>query len=181
MTRVVPYVFSRMGAPVGAESAGGTSQMNPEIYKLATQLFCEAEWPAIQAALENCSELHTRSIMIDGELAAFVIVSTHDDHAFIDFCGVNPKHQGKGLGSKLLKETLSGIFQADLLACRLIVDDWNKDARRLYERLGFQQIGVVPQLNGLGYLMELRQFHPQGIAPTAISHLGLKSAETVSC
>ena len=143
-----------------------TAELTTEIYKLATQLFCEAEWPAIKFAIQNCSELHTRSIMIDDELAAFVIVSTHGDHAFIDFCGVNPKHQGKGLGSKLLKETLSGIFQADLRACRLVVDDWNKDARRLYERLGFLQIGVVPlgtQVNGAqgaGYLMELPRSPP---------------------
>ena len=136
--------------------------MTAEIYKLATQLFCEAEWPAIKTAIQNCSALHTQSITIDGELAAFVIVSTHGDHAFIDFCGVNPKHQGKGLGSKLLKETLSGIFQADLRACRLVVDDWNKDARRLYERLGFKQIGVVSSgtqgeaKGAQGYLMELR-------------------------
>lgn len=134
--------------------------MTSEIYKLATQLFKETEWPAIKLALKKCSELHTRLIWIDGELAAFVIVSEHVDYAFIDFCGVNPKYQGKGLGSKLLKETLSGIFQADLLACRLVVDDWNKDARRLYERLGFQQIGVMVQSNEFGSLMELRHLHP---------------------
>jgi len=155
--------------------------MTSEIYKLATQLFCEAEWSAIKTALENCSELHTRSIWIDGELAAFVIVSLHTDYAFIDFCGVNPKYQGKGLGSKLLKETLSGIFQADLRACRLVVDDWNKDARRLYERLGFKQVGIIPQPKGMGYLMELRDFHPQCIAPPAIRHHRLDPTESMAC
>ncbi len=151
------------------------------IYKLGTQLFCEAEWPAIKTAIENCSELLTRSIWIDGELAAFVLVSSKTTHAFIDFCGVNPKYQGKGLGSKLLKETLSGIFQADFYACRLIVDDWNVDARRLYERLGFKQIGVVAQANGIGFLMELLSLHPQRITPPAIRHHCLEPTESVAC
>ncbi len=155
--------------------------MTSEIYTLATQLFCEAEWASIKTAIENCSELHTRSIWIDGEIAAFVIVSLHTDYAFIDFCGVNPKHQGKGLGSKLLKETLSGIFQADLRACRLIVDDWNADARRLYERLGFKQICAVPQPKGIGYLMELCDFHPQRVTPPITRHNRLESTKSMAC
>lgn len=154
---------------------------NSEIYKLAIQLFCEAEWPAIKTAIEKCSELHTRSTWIDGELAAFILVSSKETHAFIDFCGVNPKYQGKGLGSKLLKETLSGIFQADFYACRLIVDDWNTDARRLYERLGFKQIGVVSQVNGIGYLMELMNLDPKCVSPPTISHNGLQPTESVIC
>jgi ribosomal protein S18 acetylase RimI-like enzyme len=126
------------------------------IYSLATQLFQEHEWPAISHALTNADPMYSRTFFEEDELAAFILVSRHNNIAFIDFCGVNPKYQGKGLGSKLLKETLSGIFQADFCACRLIVDAWNKDAKRLYERLGFQQIAVVEQKHDAGYLLEMK-------------------------
>ena len=119
--------------------------VNTQILKLAKTLFVEAEWPHIECYLHNHIPNRTHTLFIEDELAAFVIVnaekSGESQFAFISYCGVSPKHQGKGYGSKLLKETLTSIFQADFTATRLYVDKWNNDARRLYERLGFKQIG----------------------------------------
>ena len=127
-----------------------------EIYELAQQLFKPVEWPCIMKSLENCLPLHTRAYYVNGSLAAFLIVNEEaDGSAFISYCGVNPEHQGKGFGSKLLKETLAGIFQADFKACRLYVDEWNDGARRLYERFGFVRIGTVDTAGGPCGLFEL--------------------------
>jgi ribosomal protein S18 acetylase RimI-like enzyme len=113
-----------------------------EILKLAKALFTTAEWPHIECYLETCLPDYSKTLIINNELAAFVIVNeTKAGHAFISYCGVHPSHQGKGYGSKLLKETLAGIFQVDYIATRLYVDTWNGDAFRLYTRLGFQTIG----------------------------------------
>lgn len=126
------------------------------IYELAQKLFKPVEWPYIEEALRTCLPLHTRSYYADGCLAAFLIVNRDaDGAAFISYCGVHPEHQGKGFGSKLLKETLAGIFQADFKTCRLYVDEWNSGARRLYERLGFVRIGPVMTAGGPCGLFEL--------------------------
>lgn len=134
------------------------------IYELAQKLFDEKEWPSIKASLETCLESHTRSLIIDGRLAAFLIVNQIDGDAFISYCGVDPAFQGKGYGSKLLKETLSSIFQADFKVCRLYVDDWNVGARRLYERLGFKMIAPVMTPGGPCGIFEIRCAHT--IAPS---------------
>ena len=112
-----------------------------EILKLAKRLFVQAEWPYIAACLETMIP-QSRTLYVDGELAAFIVVNKAESgNAFISYCGVSSEHQSKGYGSKLLKETLTSIFQVDFPAVRLYVDDWNCGARRLYERLGFKQVG----------------------------------------
>jgi len=112
------------------------------ILELAQKLFVAAEWPYISSCLETMSEAHSRTLYDNGVLAAFIIINNAESgNAFISYCGVSAEHQGKGYGSKLLKETLTSIFQADFPAVRLYVDDWNHGARRLYERLDFKQIG----------------------------------------
>jgi ribosomal protein S18 acetylase RimI-like enzyme len=131
-----------------------------QILKLAKTLFVEAEWPCIETYLQNHIPNLSRTLFIEDELAAFVIVnavkSGESQYAFISYCGVSPTHQGKGYGSKLLKETLTSIFQADFTATRLYVDKWNNDARRLYERLGFKQIGSAIVAGSDCWLYELK-------------------------
>jgi ribosomal protein S18 acetylase RimI-like enzyme len=126
-----------------------------EILRLAKLLFCANEWPCIESYLETCLIQHSKIILMDNEVAAFVIVNTKAGNAFISYCGVSPAHQGKGFGSKLLKETLASIFQVDYNATQLYVDIWNTDAMRLYMRLGFCVIGEDIVTGSPCYLMEL--------------------------
>jgi ribosomal protein S18 acetylase RimI-like enzyme len=126
------------------------------ILTLAQKLFVEAEWPYIKSCLETMSNEHSRALYVDGDLAAFIVVNKAESgNAFISYCGVDAKHQGKGYGSKLLKETLISIFQVDFPAVRLYVDDWNGGARRLYERLGFKNVGSAVVAGSACALMEL--------------------------
>ncbi len=126
-----------------------------EILTLAKKLFVPTEWPYITSYLETMLPKESKVLHVDGQLAAFVIVNTEKGNAFISYCGVSSEHQGKGYGSKLLKETLSSIFQVDFPAARLYVDCWNKDALRLYTRLGFKQIGVAHVAGSDCLLLEL--------------------------
>jgi ribosomal protein S18 acetylase RimI-like enzyme len=128
------------------------------ILRLAKTLFNSAEWPYIESSLESCLPQHTQTLFSDGELCAFVIVNrTETGNAFFSYCGVSPLHQGKGYGSKLLKMAIHSIFQVDYPAVQLYVDDWNKDARRLYERLGFKQVGSAVVAGSACGLLELRR------------------------
>ena len=140
------------------------------ILRLAKMLFNSAEWPYIESSLETCLPTHTQTLFVDGELCAFVIVNrTENGNAFFSYCGVSPAHQGKGYGSKLLKMAIHSIFQVDYPAIQLYVDDWNKDARRLYERLGFKQVGVARVAGSDCALMELQKFK---IERTCVASVG---------
>ena len=68
---------------------------------------------------------------------------------------MSPLLQGKGVGSKLLKETITSIFQAGFTSCQLIVDDWNTGAKKLYERLGFRVISPIVEEHTIGKIMQL--------------------------
>lgn len=127
-----------------------------EILCLAKSLFVATEWPYIESCLDTCEPSHSKTIFVNNELAAFVIVNESDTrNAFISYCGVASSHQGKGYGSKLLKETLAGIFQVDYPATRLYVDTWNVDALRLYTRFGFKIIGNDVVAGSSCHLLEM--------------------------
>lgn len=127
-----------------------------EILTLALQLFCKEDHPAIRKSLRDCLVDLTNVYVENGKLLAFAIVCPENTHtAIISFCGVSPTLQGKGIGSKLLKETITGIFQAGFTSCQLIVDDWNTGAKKLYEKLGFKVIRPFIEDHTIGKLMEL--------------------------
>lgn len=56
------------------------------------------------------------------------------------FLGISLKCQGRGLGTRLLKETLLAIFQtSNQFTCWLLVDIDNIGAINLYEKVGFRR------------------------------------------
>lgn len=134
-----------------------TLQSYDSIYALATRLFCKDDWPDLRSSLDNCLPSHSKVLWDNGIVAAFVIVTCGSTQgcAQIAFCGVDPRYQGKGYGSKLLKEAIQSIFQVDYMKCQLIVDGWNVDARRLYERMGFCVVAPYKVAHTDGFLMEL--------------------------
>lgn len=59
---------------------------------------------------------------------------------FLQFVGVVPEQQGRGIGSRLLETVLA---RADTTATPAYLDATSSDNRRLYERHGFETIGEV--------------------------------------
>ena len=124
-----------------------------KIFELGCQIFREEdEIPLLQKALYSC--IHSLSfVAVEGkEIIGFTLVGkipTHVYHPFLTkipncfelaFLGINPKCQGRGLGSRLLKETLIAIFQTSVqFTCWLCVDQINQGASRLYEKFGFRR------------------------------------------
>jgi len=76
---------------------------------------------------------------------------------YIDSLGVKPEHQGKGIGSKLLRFLIDEYVTRNGQTLGLLVDEENPDARRLYVRLGFQTAGKQILL---GKTMEHLQIQP---------------------
>lgn len=67
---------------------------------------------------------------------------------------LRPEFQGKGLGTELFRY-LERIRPASVTRFRLEIEPENRDARRLYERLGFSELGYAqmvrefPQKTGI--------------------------------
>lgn len=64
---------------------------------------------------------------------------------YLQFVGVSPEHQGRGLGSRLLS-TVLGRADADGSAAYL--EATSPDNRRLYERHGFDTVGELRPTQG---------------------------------
>jgi len=67
-----------------------------------------------------------------------------DDEFFISNLGVLPSMQGRSFGSQLLAHAEKLARDNNLMKCSLIVGWHNTDARRLYERTGYQVVETVP-------------------------------------
>jgi ribosomal protein S18 acetylase RimI-like enzyme len=122
-----------------------------EILALGRNIFREEdEIPLLKQALRQC-DLQLSFVAVDTKkISGFVLVCKEVTKYYfnfiktipncyeIAFLGIHPDYQGRGLGSRLLKETLLAIFQeSNSGACWLLVDIINKNAIRLYERIGF--------------------------------------------
>jgi len=106
------------------------------------------EIPLLHKALSLCIPELSLVIEEENEILGFTLVCkkmTNVYYSFMGtipncyelaFVGISPKCQGRGFGSRLLKETLVGIFQqTNDFTCWLIVDVINISAIRLYEKL----------------------------------------------
>lgn len=64
---------------------------------------------------------------------------------YLELLVVAPSARGNGLGSALLKHIEGLVFARvkNLFAC---VSDFNMDARRFYQKNGYQEIGPMPNL-----------------------------------
>jgi ribosomal protein S18 acetylase RimI-like enzyme len=68
-------------------------------------------------------------------------------HAFpyLHIIAVSESARGLGIGKQLMDFFERQVF-ADHSKVFLVVADFNPDARRLYERLGYRQVGAIPGL-----------------------------------
>jgi ribosomal protein S18 acetylase RimI-like enzyme len=74
---------------------------------------------------------------------------------YLHIIAVRKEFRGQGIGKKLLSFFEEAVFP-DCSKVFLVVADFNPDAKRLYESLGYQQVGVLPNLYKEGtteYLM----------------------------
>jgi len=66
---------------------------------------------------------------------------TQTGEYYIDSLGVNPKLQGNGMGTKLLKFIIDEYIIKRNQTLGLLVDEENPNAKRLYLKLGFKSVG----------------------------------------
>lgn len=73
-----------------------------------------------------------------------LIQSSKHKHAYIYGFRVRPQFQGKGIGSRLLRTAESDLIENGFQRIALNVARENDEARRLYERFGYQVVAPEP-------------------------------------
>lgn len=124
-----------------------------KILGLGSKIFREEdEIPLLQKALFLCVPELSFVAVEDKTIIGFTLVCTKMTNVYYNFLGkipncyelaflgISPKCQGRGLGTRLLKETLLAIFQtSNQFTCWLLVDTDNIGAIGLYEKIGFRR------------------------------------------
>lgn len=110
-------------------------------------------FPSEENALASLAEGLTRDEMFvaadeAGECLGFIwfiLRGAFHSYPYLHVIAVKDGHRGEGIGKKLLAFFEETVF-ADSAKAFLVVADFNPDARRLYERLGWRQVGAIPGL-----------------------------------
>lgn len=76
-------------------------------------------------------------------IAAFAIMHFGDDVAHLNLLAVAPQHRRQGLGSQLMQWLTATAIEAGVFRINLELRTQNDTARNFYERLGFDELGVV--------------------------------------
>jgi ribosomal protein S18 acetylase RimI-like enzyme len=82
-------------------------------------------------------------VRADGERAGLLIVDMNGPFpGYIQTIGVAPAARNRGIGTKTLAWAEERIFR-DSPNVFICVSSFNPDAQRLYQRLGFERVGVL--------------------------------------
>ena len=79
----------------------------------------------------------------EGRVAAFAIMHFGDEVAHLNLLAVAPEHRRQGLGRRLMSWLTTTAIEAGVFRINLELRTCNEPARSFYERLGFDQLGVV--------------------------------------
>jgi ribosomal protein S18 acetylase RimI-like enzyme len=120
-------------------------------------------FPSEEKALASLAEGAAREevfVALDGAgeclgFIWFILGGAFHSYPYLHVIAVKREHRGEGVGKELLRFFEEGVFENSSKAF-LVVADFNPDARRLYERLGWRQVGAIPGLYREGvteYLM----------------------------
>jgi len=102
--------------------------------------------PNVHSDQEVMGELAQRAVAESDQEKVFAFMGQMgvfhptDPHWYLPLIGVDPPHQGRGLGSALLKHALQNCDRDKLPA---YLEATSPGSRRLYERHGFEAIGEI--------------------------------------
>lgn len=83
---------------------------------------------------------------LEGEPVGFVwyvVRGAFNRSGYVMLIGVRPDSKGNGIGQVLMEHAESILFaiSPDIF---LLVSDFNRDAQQFYARLGYRQVGAIP-------------------------------------
>ncbi|OLT36331.1 ribosomal-protein-alanine N-acetyltransferase [Actinomadura sp. CNU-125] len=118
----------------------------PAVHRLEQVLFPDDAWTEQMLREELSGQPRTRRYVIaessGGEIVGYAGLASVGGHADVQTIGVAPGARGAGIGATLLTELIDEAVRRGDEGLFLEVRVDNAPARRLYERFGFEQIGV---------------------------------------
>jgi len=88
---------------------------------------------------------------VEAEFAGFIILQTQGSFkGYIQTICIHPSYRGKGFGTKLFEfcEAIILKYSPNIFIC---VSSFNKEAFKLYNKLGFIKVGELPNFVKQGY------------------------------
>lgn len=82
----------------------------------------------------------------DNRCVGFIWYQRHGTfgmHTYLHIISVKEEYRGKGIGKKLIAQFEEKTFKDDSMIF-LLAADFNEKARKLYESIGYKQVGVIP-------------------------------------
>jgi [ribosomal protein S18]-alanine N-acetyltransferase len=131
----------------------------------ARMMACSEPWVTLGRTYEASLSIvqdSTRETYIaraDGTVAGFLIICmTGAFVGYIQTVCIHPDYRGRGLGSRLVVFAEERIL-SEVPNVFMCVSSFNHDARRLYERLGYQVVGELTDYIVAGHSEILLQEH----------------------
>lgn len=123
---------------------------SPEDARQCARLMAGSEpWITLRRTFENSLKMLTDSSRevylgtVDGRVVGFIVLIMSGAFVgFVQTIGVAPEWRNQGIGTRLLKFAEDMIFEKapNVFMC---VSSFNRNAQRLYERLGYEVIGEL--------------------------------------
>jgi ribosomal-protein-alanine N-acetyltransferase len=118
----------------------------PAVLRLEHRLFPEDAWSEEMFLGELGDQPRTRHYVVateeGGRVVGYAGLAAAGDQADVQTIGVHPGRQGAGIGAALLTELLDEAARRGGAEVFLEVRADNDRAQRLYERFGFERVGV---------------------------------------
>lgn len=118
----------------------------PAVHRLERTLFPEDPWSEELLRAELADQPRTRHYVVaensGGDIVGYAGLAAAGGEADVQTIAVRADRWGGGIGSALLTELLDEAARRGSEAVFLEVRADNDGARRLYERFGFEEIGI---------------------------------------
>ncbi|TDC74836.1 ribosomal protein S18-alanine N-acetyltransferase [Actinomadura sp. 7K507] len=118
----------------------------PAVHRLEQVLFPEDAWSEELLRAELADQPRTRHYVVaeasGGDIVGYAGLAAAGGQADVQTIGVRDDQRGSGIGAALLTELLDEAARRNSESVFLEVRADNDGARRLYERFGFDEVGV---------------------------------------
>ncbi|MFS2292581.1 MAG: ribosomal protein S18-alanine N-acetyltransferase [Actinomadura sp.] len=118
----------------------------PAVHRLERELFPEDPWSEAMFRGELAGQPRTRHYVVaedaGGEIVGYAGLAAAGGQADVQTIAVRADRRGSGIGAALLTELLDEAARRGSEAVFLEVRADNDPARRLYERFGFEKVGI---------------------------------------
>jgi ribosomal protein S18 acetylase RimI-like enzyme len=88
-------------------------------------------------------------VVVDGRDVGVLQTERREDSLFLAKVEILPAYQGRGVGTAIVRDLMAEASERDLPVTLQVLKE-NRDARRLYERLGFAVTGETETSHVMG-------------------------------